>query len=67
MQPGTDTRELAFSLEGSFRVLDPLWLNLGYTFGGFRGLTPEARPGVYLRLDFFGDSTGRDTSEGGGR
>ena len=28
-------------------------VNLGYTFGGFYGLTPEARPGIYLRLDFF--------------
>ena len=61
MQPGTDTRELAFSLEGSFRVLEPLWLNLGYTFGGFRGLTPEARPGVYLRLDLM------EAEQGGSR
>jgi len=54
LQPGTETHVLAFSVEGSVRMLDPLWLNLGYTFGGFAGLTPEARPGVYLRLDFFG-------------
>ncbi len=56
-QPATDTGHLAFSVEGSLRVLEPVWLNLGYTFGGFAGLTPEARPGLYLRLDFL---TGTD-------
>ena len=52
-QPGAGADHTAFNVEGSLRVLDPLWLNLGYTFGGFQGITPEARPGVYLRLDFF--------------
>ncbi len=56
-QPGTGSDMLAFSVEGSLRVLEPVWLNVGYTFGGFRGLTPEARPGPYLRLDF---GTGSD-------
>ncbi len=56
-QPGTGSDMLAFSVEGSLRVLEPVWLNVGYTFGGFRGLTPEARPGLYLRLDF---ATGSD-------
>lgn len=55
-QPGTGTTATAFSLEGSLRVLDGLWLNLGYTFGGFTGLTPDTAPGLYLRLDFFGGS-----------
>ncbi|WP_456413285.1 hypothetical protein [Oceanithermus profundus] len=55
-QPGAGAARTAFNLEGSFRVADPVWVNLGYTFGGFQGLTPEARPGVYLRLDLFGGS-----------
>ncbi|WP_287416497.1 hypothetical protein [Oceanithermus sp.] len=55
-QPGAGVSRTAFNLEGSFRVADPVWVNLGYTFGGFQGLTPEARPGIYLRLDFFGGS-----------
>ncbi len=53
-QPGASASHTAFNVEGSLRVLDPLWLNVGYTYGGFVGLTPESRPGVYLRLDFFG-------------
>ncbi len=52
-QPGLPATRTAFNVEGSLRVIDPLWLNLGYTFGGFYGLTPEARPGIYIRLDFF--------------
>jgi len=54
--PGVSNKNgaLAFSVEGSVRVLDPLWLNLGYTFGTFEGLTPDARPGLYLRLDYLG-------------
>jgi hypothetical protein len=55
-QPGVGASRAAFNLEGSFRVADPVWVNLGYTFGGFQGLTPEARPGIYLRLDLFGGS-----------
>ncbi len=58
-QPGTGRDALAYSLEGSFRLVDPIWLNLGYTFGGFEGLTPESQPGVYLRVDFFGGSLDR--------
>ena len=50
-QPALSRSATAFSVEGSLRVIDPVWLNLGYTFGGFNGLTPESRPGVYLRLD----------------
>ncbi|NPA71848.1 MAG: hypothetical protein GXO35_03345, partial [Gammaproteobacteria bacterium] len=53
VQPNLPASHLAFSIEGSLRVVDPLWLNLGYTFGGFAGLTPEARPGVYIRIDLF--------------
>ncbi|GEM90786.1 DUF11 domain-containing protein [Oceanithermus desulfurans] len=53
-QPAAAASHTAFNLEGSLRLADPVWLNLGYTFGGFAGLTPESRPGVYLRLDLFG-------------
>ncbi|MGQ9753318.1 MAG: DUF11 domain-containing protein, partial [Thermaceae bacterium] len=42
----------AFSLEGTWRALDGLWLSLGYTFGE----TAFRRPGPYLRLDVFGGS-----------
>ncbi|MCX7801708.1 MAG: hypothetical protein N2313_01655 [Meiothermus ruber] len=55
-QPGTQTSATAFSLEASFRVVEGLWLNAGYTFGGFSGLTPDTAPGFYLRLDFLGGS-----------
>jgi len=51
-QPSLPKSYLSFSVEGSLRLMDPVWLNLGYTFGGFNGLTPESRPGIYLRLDF---------------
>ncbi len=53
-QPGTQTEAAAWALEASFRLLEGLWLNLGYTFGGFTGLTPDTAPGLYLRLDFLG-------------
>jgi hypothetical protein len=51
-QPGTGGNRFAFSVEGSFRVLEGLWLNLGYGFGETL-FQPE---GLYLRLDFFGGS-----------
>jgi hypothetical protein len=54
--PATQTSATAFSLEASFRVVEGLWLNAGYTFGGFTGLTPDTAPGFYLRLDFLGGS-----------
>jgi hypothetical protein len=49
----------AFSVEGSLKLLDGLWFNLGYTFGantsgGFEGLSPDTYPGFYLRFDFLG-------------
>jgi len=66
-QPALAKSAMSFSVEGSFRVIDPLWLNLGYTFGGFYGLTPEARPGIYLRLDFMSASNYQDAkAEGAG-
>jgi len=56
LQPGTQTSATAFSLEASLRLVEGLWLNLGYTFGGFTGLTPDTAPGLYLRLDILGGS-----------
>lgn len=53
-QPATQSQATAFSLEGSLRIVEGLWFNLGYTFGGFSGLTPDTAPGFYLRLDFMG-------------
>ncbi len=53
-QPALSAGHVSFNIEGSLRAIDPLWLNVGYTFGGFTGITPESRPGVYLRLDVFG-------------
>lgn len=53
-QPALSADHLAFNVEASLRALDELWFNLGYTFGGFNGLTPEASPGIYLRLDLLG-------------
>ena len=55
-QPASGRSGVSFSVEGSLRVVDPVWLNLGYTFGGFEGITLEARPGLYLRVDLFGGS-----------
>ena len=57
-QPAAHRSSLAFSVEGSFRVADPVWLNLGYTFGNFDGVTLEASPGFYLRADLFGGVDG---------
>jgi hypothetical protein len=51
-QPGTGADRLVYGLEGSLRVLEEVWLNLGYSFGESL-LQPE---GLYLRLDFFGGS-----------
>lgn len=53
-QPYLRKEDLAWALEGNLRILDGLWLNAGYTFGGFNGLTPDTAPGFYIRLDFFG-------------
>ncbi len=55
LQPGTDTGKFALGLEGSVRVVDPLWLTLGYLSDrSFGGLTSETRGGLYLRIDLVG-------------
>jgi len=56
-QPALAKSGTSFSVEGSARIIDPVWINVGYTFGGFSGLTPESRPGVYIRLDLLGSSS----------
>ncbi|RIH86116.1 hypothetical protein Mrose_01890 [Calidithermus roseus] len=53
-QPATASSATHFGLEGSLRVLEGLWVNVGYTFGYMSALTPDAQPGFYLRLDFLG-------------
>jgi len=53
-QPAASADHLAFSVEASLRAVDAVWLNLGYTFGGFSSLMPEARPGIYIRIDLIG-------------
>jgi hypothetical protein len=56
-QPGTGYSALAFSVEGAYRFRDYASLALGYTFADAPlFLTPEARGGLYLRLDIFGGS-----------
>jgi hypothetical protein len=56
-QPGTGYSALAFSVEGAYRLRDYASLALGYTFAdALLFLTPEARGGLYLRLDIFGGS-----------
>jgi hypothetical protein len=56
-QPGTGYSALAFSVEVAYRLRDYASLALGYTFAGAPlFLTPEARGGLYLRLDIFGGS-----------
>ncbi len=56
-QPGTGASALAFSVEGAYRLRDYASLALGYTFAeALLFLTPEARGGLYLRLDIFGGS-----------
>jgi hypothetical protein len=44
-------------VEGAYRLRDYASLALGYTFADAPlFLTPEARGGLYLRLDIFGGS-----------
>lgn len=50
-QPGTDSMSYGVSAEVQARVVDEAWLAVGYTFGGFEGITSDSRGGLYLRLD----------------
>ena len=53
-QPSTSSSATAFSVEGSLRVIDDLWLALGYTLDGFDGLSEDTRSGLRLRLELLG-------------
>lgn len=55
-QPGTDASLTAFSLEGSTRLIDDIWLALGYTLNGYDGLSSVTHNGIYVRLDVLGGS-----------
>jgi hypothetical protein len=50
-QPGTASVSYGASAELQARLIDEVWLGLGYTFAGFHGITPETSGGLYLRLD----------------
>jgi hypothetical protein len=50
--PALGAAAWAWGLEGSYRILDGLWVAAGYNFGN--GLT--VREGFYLRLDVLGGS-----------
>lgn len=50
-QPGTDSMSYGVSAEVQARIVDEAWLAVGYTFGGFEGITSDSRGGLYLRLD----------------
>ena len=53
-QPATSSSATAFSIEGSVRVIDELWLALGYTFEGFDGLSEDTKSGLSLGLELYG-------------
>ncbi|MFA7461028.1 MAG: hypothetical protein WCY60_08520, partial [Trueperaceae bacterium] len=49
--PGLSSMAYGLTAEAQARVVDEVWLAVGYTFGGFEGITYESRGGLYLRLD----------------
>lgn len=51
-QPGSESAQTIWSIEGSVRIIEGFWLSLGYASGA--GLT--LRDGLYLRLDAVGGS-----------
>jgi hypothetical protein len=53
LQPALDIAHTAFSVEAGYRLQPGIWINAGYTFGGFDGLTGDSR-GFHLRLDALG-------------
>ena len=50
-QPGTDSVSYGLSAEVQARLIDELWFGVGYTFGGYQGLTADSAGGLYVRLD----------------
>ncbi|WP_240730930.1 SdrD B-like domain-containing protein [Deinococcus sp. S9] len=53
-QPTLNTWTAAAGLDGRYRLAEPVWVVAGYTWSNVTGLTPEARPGFHIRLDFAG-------------
>jgi len=49
--PALDSSSYGFSAEVQARLVREVWLGVGYTFGGYQGLTADTRGGLYLRLD----------------
>lgn len=50
-QPGTDSVNYGLSAELQARVIEEVWFGVGYTFGGFQGITAETAGGLYFKLD----------------
>lgn len=50
-QPATSAVAYGLSAEAQARLIDEVWLGVGYTFGGFEGITSTTRGGLYVRLD----------------
>ena len=67
VQPATHTSLYGYGLEAGVRALPGTWLNVGYNFRGFDGVTTGmyTRPGAYLRLDLTVDETLRGQPTGG--
>ncbi|ADV68583.1 DUF11 domain-containing protein [Deinococcus maricopensis] len=52
LQPGLQSAQYGFGVEGTARVLPGTWFTVGYNLLGFDGLgNTYTRPGAYLRLD----------------
>ncbi|GGL03935.1 DUF11 domain-containing protein [Deinococcus radiotolerans] len=57
-QPGSQTTQLGYGLEASYRALPGTWVTVGYNPQGFVGLGgPDTRRGAYLRLDLTVDDS----------
>ncbi len=50
-QPGTDSVSYGASAELQARIVEEVWFGIGYTFGGFRGITSDTAGGLYFKLD----------------
>lgn len=53
-QPGTSSVSYGWSAELQARIVPEVWFGIGYTFGGYRGLTADTAGGLYVRLDLVG-------------
>ena len=50
-QPGTGSLSYGLSAELQARLIEEVWFGVGYTFGGFQGITADTAGGLYLKLD----------------